>query len=310
MTAIPTPLNSITNLIDEAHAAKRQTPRAHLGCSMLGHHCERYLWLSFRWAVIEQFNGRILRLFRRGHNEEATIIADLEMIGVKVTGTQDRVDFGCHVSGSIDGLLDNVPEAPKTTHLAEFKTHSKKSFAGLLKDGLLKSKPIHFAQMQVYLLGKGLTRGLYFAVEKDTDTLYTERVKFDEDAATKLVDRGRRIALTERMPPPISSDPSWYQCKFCPGHSLCHVTKLTKEVNCRTCALSTPLANSTWHCSKWDAEIPFKVQLEGCEGHVLHPDLVPWDWVGENGDSNTYKIAGVEIVNGEGGVKSKDLVCD
>ena len=66
MTAIDDPNAGIVAAIDRAHEAKQDGPRQHLGCSVIGHHCERWLWLSFRWAVIEKHSGRLLRLFRRG----------------------------------------------------------------------------------------------------------------------------------------------------------------------------------------------------------------------------------------------------
>ena len=68
---IPEPNISIANLIDKKAEEGQEAPRAHLGASLLGHPCDRYLWLMFRWAVIEKFDGRILRLFQRGQREEA-----------------------------------------------------------------------------------------------------------------------------------------------------------------------------------------------------------------------------------------------
>ena len=44
-----------------------------------------------------------------------------------------------------------IPEAPKTWHVLEFKTHNSKSFAKLEKEGVQKSNPMHYAQMQVYM---------------------------------------------------------------------------------------------------------------------------------------------------------------
>ena len=79
---------TITSLIDKHHAEKVELPRPHMGCSGLGHYCDRWIWLSFRWAVQPEFPGRIKRLFRRGHNEEATIISDLRAIGMSVTRSQ------------------------------------------------------------------------------------------------------------------------------------------------------------------------------------------------------------------------------
>jgi len=171
---IPEPDNSIQSLIDKHHEAIADVPRPHLGASTLGHVCDRWLWLSFRWAVQPSFPGRILRLFRRGHQEEANIISDLRAIGIDVrkVSAQHRVDFGSHVSGSIDAIIDKgVPEAPKSKHIAEFKTASKKAFDDLEKNGVEKSKPEHFVQMQVYMAGTGIDRALYLTVCKDDDRI-------------------------------------------------------------------------------------------------------------------------------------------
>ena len=315
---IPESDNTIQALIDKHHEAKAEVPRPHLGASILGHACDRWLWLSFRWAVQPSFPGRILRLFRRGHAEEANIINDLRAIGMDVrkVSSQYRVDFGSHVSGRLDAIIDSgVPEAPKTKHVAEFKTHSKKSFDALVKDGVEKSKPEHFVQMQVYMSGTGLDRALYLAVCKDDDRIHTERVKLDKDVADKAVRRGQYIALSDRMPQPLSTDPSWYQCKFCDAQEFCHESKTTKHVNCRTCAMATPLSDSTWHCGKWDDVIPVDAQHKGCEGHVLHPDLVPWKRKdGPDDFTAVYEINGVNLANGDpeqdGVFSSKELLAN
>ena len=302
---IPESEHTIQALIDKAHEAKAEQPRGHMGCSQLGHACDRWLWLSFRWAVQPKFPGRILRLFRRGQMEEANIISDLRAIGMDIrstSGKQTRVDLGCHVSGSLDAIIESgVPEAPKKRHVAEFKTHSKKSFADVEKEGVEKSKPEHFVQMQLYMHGTEIDRALYVAVCKDDDYIYTERVRYDQAVAEKYIDRGHRLALEDRMPPPISTDPSWYQCKFCDAHDFCHQSKTTEHVNCRTCAHSTAKSDSTWHCAKWDDTIPLEAQRTGCEGHVLHPDMVPWQRKdGPDEWTAVYVIEGRDVANGEG----------
>jgi hypothetical protein len=315
---IPESDHTIQALVDAHHADKTEIPRPHLGASALGHACDRWLWLSFRWAVQPKFPGRILRLFRRGHQEEVNIISDLRAVGIDVrkVSAQHRVDFGSHVSGSLDAIIDKgVPEAPKAKHVAEFKTHNKKSFDALVKDGVEKSKPDHFVQMQLYMSGTGIDRALYVAVCKDDDRMHTERVKFDKEVADKAIRRGHYIALSEVMPPPISSDPSWYQCKFCDAHDFCHESKKTKHVNCRTCANATPMPDSTWHCAKWNDVIPVDAQHKGCESHVLHPDLVPWKrMAGPNEFTAVYEVDGVNIANGdpeqEGVWGSKELLAN
>ena len=225
--------DSIPTLIDVVHEGRQEKPRPHLGASMLGHKCDRWLWLSFRWAVVEKFSGRMLRLFRRGHNEEQQIINDLRSIGLDVrtpSAGQSRVDFGAHVSGSLDARIEKgVPGAERIPHIAEFKTHSLKSFNDLRTKGVKDAKPMHWAQMQAYMLGTGLEWALYVAVCKDDDRIHTERIALDKSAAQKLVDKGRRIALSDRMPEPLSADPTWYECKYCPGHDQCFGSKTTKQ---------------------------------------------------------------------------------
>lgn len=303
---IPEPEHSIQGLIDKHHEAQAEPPRPHMGCSQLGHPCDRWLWLSFRWAVQPQFPGRILRLFRRGQMEEATIVSDLRAIGmdVRTSRQQERVDFGAHVSGSIDAIIESgVPAAPKKRHVAEFKTHGSKSFAALEKAGSVASaKPEHFVQMQLYMHGLQIDRALYVAVCKDDDRIYTERVRYEKDVAERYIERGRRLALEDRMPPPISTDPSWYQCKFCDAHEFCHETKTTKHVNCRTCAHSTAKEDSTWRCERHEADgIPVEFQRQACDSHVLHPDLVPWERKdGLDQWTAVYVIEGRDVANGEG----------
>jgi hypothetical protein len=305
MTAIDlTPDITIQSLIDRAHEAKKEPPRPHIGCSVLGGPCDRRIWLEFRWASREEFEGRMLRLFRRGHREEETIRADLEAIGVVFSGDPLSVSLAPHVGGTADGLIDSgVPEAPKARHVLECKTHSLKSFAKLKKEGLRTAKPEHWAQCQLYMHGLRVKRALYVAVCKDNDEMHTERVHYDEAAAMALIERGARLALTERMPPPISTDPSWRECKYCHAHEFCHESHKVKPsaANCRTCSHVTPTNEGTWHCAKHKSDVPLEFQLLGCEAHVIHPDLVPWqltddgwDWtaVYKREDGATMAIGG------------------
>jgi hypothetical protein len=292
-------------LIDKHHEKIADAPRPHMGCSQLGHPCDRWLWLSFRWAVQPKFEGRLLRLFRRGQLEEATIVSDLRAIGmdVQMTGErQSRVKLGAHVSGSVDAVIESgMPEAPKKRHVAEFKTHNKKSFDLLEKDGVQKAKPEHYIQMQLYMHGLDIDRALYVAVCKDDDRIHTERVRYDKETASKYLARGQRIALSDRMPEPLSTDPTWYQCRWCPAHKFCHETKITEHVNCRTCAHSTAMPDSTWRCERHEADgIPVEFQRQGCDSHVLHPDMVPWPLGDSDSDHvATYLIDGKSVKNGD-----------
>jgi len=295
----------IADQIYSALEAKAEPPRAHLGASEIGHHCERWLWLKFRWAVIEKFPGRMLRLFRRGQQEEEYIIDDLKMIGLKVSGEQRRVEFFPHFSGSLDAVIYEKG----SQIVVEMKTHSKKSFDDLEKKGVRKSKPQHYAQMLLYMKGINATKALYFAVCKDDDRIYTQTVDYDDTLANKLLDRARRIITSDHIPEPVSTDPTWYQCKMCAASHICHEGGHTKEVNCRTCAHHTFMADGL-HCASWDYMVPVEYQREGCPRHVLHPDLVPWKLIPDESTSSTatFDVSGVKVKNGPEGIPSKEII--
>lgn len=298
-------MDEISKLIDASHEAERDDFRPHLGCSLLGHQCDRYLWLSFRWAIKPHHSGRILRLFRRGQNEEATIISDLRRIGVHVESVgskQTRVELGSHIAGSVDAIVSRMPNGYAGKAVAEFKTHSEKSFNELVKAGVRKAKLMHYVQAHVYAYALKLPKVLYYAVNKNTDAIYTEWMDTDIETAERYVDRGRSIALADEMPAPLSTDPSWYECKFCDFYDFCHTTKTTTQVNCRTCAHSTALANSTWRCERFASDgIPVEFQRKGCDSHALHPELVPWERIASEHEWEAlYLINGTPIRNGEG----------
>ena len=301
--------SAIVEAIDAVHESRPDVPRGHLGGSLLGHHCERCLWLSFRWAVRENFEGRMLRLFRRGHKEEDVIISDLRSIGIHVADTQRRVILGCHVSGSLDGVARRgVPGDEKSEYLLEFKTHGLKSFDYLEKHGVEKAKPMHYVQMQAYMHGTNIHKALYVAVCKNDDRLHMEVVYYDKEVAEKYIARGHKIALAERLPPPISTDPSWFQCKFCAAHSFCHKAEPVQHASCRTCAHVTPTQEGRFHCGVYDDHIPEEYQLKGCDSNIIHPDLVPWEMRPKDDRHVEWLIEGKWITNGPEGYKSSEIL--
>lgn len=265
--------------------------RVHLGASLIGKECERALWYDFRWATRARFPGRILRLFETGQLEEARLVRNLRRTGATVldadpeTGRQWQVEaHGGHFAGSLDAVAIGLLEAPKTWHVVEFKTHSAKSFAELKRDGVRKSKPRHWAQMQVYLHLLRLTRAMYVAVCKDTDEIHVERLQADREEGERLIAKAGRIIHAQHPPARISADPSWWQCRACEHHDICFEAGAA-EITCRSCLHATPIENG-WHCARWDRCLSTSDQRRACERHLYVPDLVPGavldageDWV-------------------------------
>lgn len=58
--------------------------RSHLGASQIGKECARELWYNFRWVKTIKFDGRMHRLFNRGHKEEDRFCEWLRGAGITV----------------------------------------------------------------------------------------------------------------------------------------------------------------------------------------------------------------------------------
>src|SRR5690606_41321052 len=261
--------------------------RAHLGASQIGKPCERALWYQFRWASAPQFDGRMLRLFDTGRREEARLIAALGALGGEVyevdesTGQQFRVSaHGGHFGGSLDGAGRGFRESSQW-HVLEFKTSNAKRFEELKKHGVERARPEHYAQMQVYMHLTGMQRAYYFAVCKDTDEIYGERVRYDASTALWLLERARRIITADSPPPRLSEDPEHFECRHCDYRAVCHEGKLP-EVSCRTCVHATPELDGDrrWSCAFWKKDLTPAEQKRACGQHLYLPGCTPWEEIG------------------------------
>lgn len=317
MAKLPEPQHTTVAKIYQHYEDNQEDGRRpHLGASLIGRPCERQLWYTFRWATITRHGGLLLRLFETGQMAEARFVKNLRDIGVEVmevnpaTGKQWSVsDFGGHFGGSMDGAALGITEAPKTWHVLELKTHSAKSFADLVKNGVVKSKPEHHAQMMTYMGYTGMERAAYMAVNKDTDELYFERIDFDPVEFAKIKARAERIIRSAEPPLRISNDPSWYLCRFCDFHAICHESA-PPQANCRTCAHSTPELDGDrrWSCAHYKADISLDAQKDGCPQHRYIPLLV--DKTGaikDVVDGDVVYESGLVNGNGAGACTSEEL---
>lgn len=312
MAVLPEPQHTTLRAIERAGQASSDPGfREHLGASVIGRPCERAGWLTFRWATPSRHSARTLRLFARGQREEAAFVDLLRKAGIEIfehddSGQQFRVSaYGGHFGGSLDGCARGLIEAPEKWHVIEFKTHNDRSFQKLVKEGVEKAKPEHFAQMQVYMALTGMDRAYYLAVNKNDDSLYGERVRFSQAAADAILAKAERIIASDRPAARISDDPAWFECKFCDHHAVCH-TPAAPPANCRTCIHSTPELNGAarWRCVAHRQDLSLDEQLTGCPSHAYIPDLLAtWaDPIDAHGASIEYrsKLSGGTFLNGPG----------
>jgi hypothetical protein len=223
--------------IDAALLARQrsQVPREYLGGSRVGEPCARKLVYEITHAPKDRdFDAGILRVFDAGHQFEALSIRWLRQAGFDL---RDRGPDGGQIgfvaaSGKLRGHADGVIVAGPNVGirwpaLFEHKALGQKSWTDLVNRGLRLSKPIYFAQVQLYMAYLGLEVALLTALNRDTLALRHEAVPFDAAEAQRLSDHAvdiLRAAEAGELPPRIAQARDFYLCRLCPYATRCWET--------------------------------------------------------------------------------------
>jgi hypothetical protein len=233
----PAPLGARINaLLDAALVAEhdKQRPRDYLGASRIGEPCARRLVYEYTKTPVDpgkEFEGRTLRIFEAGHVFEDLAIRWLRAAGFDLrTQTRDGGQFGFETAGGrirghVDGVIVDGPEIGLTWPvLWEHKALKASSWNDTAKKGVRLSKPVYFAQMQIYMAYLGLGSALFTALNKDTCELYHEHVPFDPSIAQALSDKAvmvLRAADAGELLPRMAAHADFYLCRFCPFSARC-----------------------------------------------------------------------------------------
>ena len=256
--------------------------RSHLGASLIGRECKRYLWYVFRWCLHEKTTGRQQRLFNRGHREEARFIEWLEGIGFKVwfenrdEGPNEKGEFPQYrisdVMGHFGGSLDGIAVLPERYGIAEpvlleFKTNGTGAgFNKLADDGMPIAKPEHFAQTSTYGKKYNFRYCVYFTINKNDDSLHIEVVKLNHNLGEQMIMKAEQIIMSETAPARLSDNPTFHKCGYCHMKEVCH-KGAGVEVNCRSCAFARPVENAEWFCEVHNGNIPKDFIAKACASY-------------------------------------------
>lgn len=252
--------------------------RKHLGASLIGNDCNRYLWYMFRWAFKADVDPRMYRLWQRGHREEPWLWGMLRACGWTIldvdpaTGKQWRVDA---VQGHFGGSLDAIGLPPAHYGINEWvmvecKTNKSgengRKWSELEQQGFERNKPQHWAQASTYGYLKGIRIVVYFNVNKDTDALHIEPTIMDWEVGRKMVAKAEFVILSNSAPDKLYQNMSMYTCKYCDARELCHMGKPV-TVNCRSCRYAQPIADKQWYCNGYKQVLSQELIATGCQSH-------------------------------------------
>lgn len=224
------PAGRLGHLIDAAIQAEnaKQVPRDYLGASRVGESCLRKLQYEyFNTPRDKPFEGRILRIFHRGHQGEEWMIRWLRMAGFDLRteraggGQFGFVAAGGKLRGHADGVFIGGPdEFGPWPRLWECKHLGAKGWNKLEKEKLKKAYPVYYAQVQLYMAYFQLTENpaLFTALNADSMEIYAEDVPFDgahaQEASDKAVNVIAACAAGEMLPR-VAEREDWFECKFC-----------------------------------------------------------------------------------------------
>lgn len=265
----PRPAQEVINRIYSSYKREDELYLGRLGSSFIGEECIRKTWFDWRGFARESFSGRILRLFETGHLQEARVVADLKAAGFEVwekNSDGDQFSFGDetgHFVTKMDGVIRGIPEDETVAYALEIKTHNKNSFSAIQKHGVEKSKPEHYAQVQITMDKANLDKTLYVAVCKDDEQYYIEVIKADKPEQKKLNTKIVKLVEARMRPAGISDDATSFGCKFCGMKEVCTGDAQPLQ-HCRTCSNCTPEVPGEWYCNLHECKISLDKQKTGC----------------------------------------------
>jgi len=248
-----------------------------VGSSSIGNDCLRAIWYGWRGYTKEDFEGRILRLFKTGHLQEDRIVADLIEADYQVwpvdPSTGEQWVYGDETGHFVvkpDGVIKGLEGAEKTPHMLEIKTHNKKSFDELPKFGVQRAKPEHYDQMHCAMMynDAGIKRALYVALCKDDERYYIERIVFDENHGRNLAAKISAIIRATMPPAPIADAKDAYACKWCKHKPVCKDGKDPLRT-CRSCEHAEAISGGQWMCGLMKNALTQEDQLKACEHYSL-----------------------------------------
>jgi hypothetical protein len=317
--------------IDAALVAenRKEEPRHYIGMSSIGGECERRIYYDFHWTSAPNFDAGTLKKFADGHHGEDMQAARLRLVDAVELHTHDKnggqfafSDLGGHFEGHMDGAIKGIFQAPKTWHVWEHKQVNETEFQKLKKlkielgekEALKNWHQTYYAQAVMYMDKSGMKRHyLTVSTPGGRDTI-SVRSNPNKRYAKVLKTLAHDIIASDKpsQVPRCSELPGWHVCKnFCTHPQHCHGDQVA-QVNCRTCAHSTPHiidgGDGVWRCHLSDTphDIPIDVQRRGCSSHIFNPGFLEnWATVigadpANNSITYTHRKTQETFTNGSG----------
>jgi hypothetical protein len=225
--------NQIANEMYEAAVRDRNGSRTYLGMSQIGDPCSRKLWYGFRGYTPIEFDGRTLMIFELGNLIEDEVV---RLLGSRYRIDSQQLSFDAHngfFRGHCDGVIHGITQRP---HILEIKSANKAKFKQFKDEGVRKSQPSYYCQVQCYMGYGHFERALFVIYCKDNSEIYTERVYFNPIDHQSLHNRALSI-IESNNPPDRAFKQDSQECGWCNFRLHCWDDGIIAPENqvCGTC---------------------------------------------------------------------------
>lgn len=263
---------------------------------MVGDKCIRAIWYDFRFCEDLGLDGVNLRSRELDKTRKATIIRELSSVGCVVSEIDQRngkpwsvSEYAGHLFGELDGIIESgIEEAPSKAHVLKIESVYSKTFGQVKIAGIEKALPYTFAAAQAEMYLMDIDRTFVIINCNDSSELHAERIKLDREQAKFFIDRIGGVITAEAPPVGISDNKNSQSCLSCPMSKVCHDGYMVKPT-CRNCCHSTcDREQGGWVCTKWNSQIPFEAQTQGCDSHLYNPAFMPWGEVIDANDQEQW----------------------
>ena len=212
-----------------------QKTRGYIGASLLGHACERRIWLDWKAGgtkpptqnlakteLLEQ--GKREEKFDRGRHEESRLIKALQGAGYFLVDRQLSFSaFEGNFKGHVDGII--LDEA-KNKYVLEIKSCQERYFKAASKNGVQKTWHTYYVQCQMYMHFFDIGKTLFLAVNKNNGEIYQEILNRDEEEiANNLLKITRIISHGDNIPATLVANdapPPKMPCQYCEFVNFCY----------------------------------------------------------------------------------------
>ena len=222
-------LESIKSHIEDE--AKKERPRGYIGASSIGDECELKLWMQYKHPhLAKSRKAKLILAANDGYRSEdlmAGLISQVKGVDL-ITHDENGKQIGFSdlnglYRGHWDGLITGVPQAPITQHVWEHKAKNQKFYDALtkLKDKIDEKEVLkewdytYYCQAVVYMDYSGCTRHYMTVAAAGTRDFQSIRTNENPQLAAQLKQKAQRIINYPIAPTGISSNPSFYKCKWC-----------------------------------------------------------------------------------------------